>query len=113
MAVGLNVDFLGLYRALSPNIYWGGEQASWWGPMAIAVIVGILFATFLTLFLVPVVYSLVDDFTKFFNRYYRSQPQESAATAEASRVPAERAAARERESAEEGVPAGVAFRTSS
>ena len=32
-----------------------------WGPMAIAVIIGILFATFLTLILVPVLYSAVED----------------------------------------------------
>ncbi|NIR99310.1 MAG: efflux RND transporter permease subunit, partial [Gammaproteobacteria bacterium] len=43
-----------LFRALDPNLYWGGEQAAWWGPMAIAVIAGLTFATFLTLVLVPV-----------------------------------------------------------
>jgi multidrug efflux pump subunit AcrB len=64
LAVGLNFDFFGLYRSLSPELYWGGEQAAWWGPMAVAVIAGIVFATFLTLVLVPVMYSLVDDFTK-------------------------------------------------
>jgi multidrug efflux pump subunit AcrB len=36
-------------------------QAAWWSPMAIAVIVGILFATFLTLVLVPVLYYLFDS----------------------------------------------------
>lgn len=41
--------------------------------MAVAVIVGILFATFLTLVLVPVMYSLVDDFTAFFDRHFRHQ----------------------------------------
>jgi multidrug efflux pump len=70
LAIGLNFDFLGLYSRLSPDLYWGGEQAAWWGPMAIAVIAGIIFATFLTLILVPVMYSLVDDFTKFFRRYF-------------------------------------------
>ena len=35
----------------------------------------ILFATFLTLVLVPVMYSLVDDFTKFFDRYYRHREE--------------------------------------
>ena len=49
LAIGLNFDFFGLYGSLDPDLYWGGEQAAWWGPMAIAVIVGILFATFLTL----------------------------------------------------------------
>jgi multidrug efflux pump subunit AcrB len=70
LAGGLNLDFFGLFTALKPDFYWGGDQASWWGPMAIAVIVGILFATFLTLILVPVMYSLVDDVTAFFKRYF-------------------------------------------
>lgn len=70
LAVGLNFDFFGLYSSLSPELYWGGEQAAWWGPMAIAVIAGILFATFLTLFLVPVMYSLVDDATDFFKKRF-------------------------------------------
>jgi multidrug efflux pump subunit AcrB len=70
LAVGLNFDFFGLYRSLQPELYWGGEQAAWWGPMAIAVIAGILFATFLTLVLVPVMYSLVDDVAHFFRTHY-------------------------------------------
>ena len=61
LAIGLNVDFFGFFSSLSPDIFWGGDQAAWWGPMAVAVIVGIIFATFLTLILVPVMYSLVDD----------------------------------------------------
>ena len=68
LAIGLNFDFFGLFSSLSPEFFWGGEQAAWWGPMAVAVIVGILFATFLTLVLVPVMYSLVDDLVGFFRR---------------------------------------------
>ena len=41
-----------------------------WGPMATAVIIGILFATFLTLILVPVLYSVVDDVSDFFKRSF-------------------------------------------
>jgi multidrug efflux pump subunit AcrB len=70
LAVGLNFDFFGLYGSLSPELYWGGEQAAWWGPMAVAIIAGVLFATFLTLVLVPVMYSLVDDFAAFFKKHY-------------------------------------------
>jgi multidrug efflux pump len=70
LAIGLNFDFIGLYTALAPELYWGGEQAAWWGPMAIAVIVGIIFATFLTLVVVPVMYSLVDDVSDWFQRHY-------------------------------------------
>jgi multidrug efflux pump len=72
LAIGLNLDFAGLFTALAPNLFWGGEQAAWWGPMAIAVIAGLTFATLLTLILVPVMYSLVDDPGTFFVRHYRS-----------------------------------------
>ena len=72
LAIGLNFDFFGLYGSLAPELYWGGMQAAWWGPMAVAIIAGILFATFLTLVLVPVLYSLVDDATEFFRRHYTS-----------------------------------------
>jgi multidrug efflux pump len=70
LAIGLNLDFVGFFTRLDPNLYWGGEQAAWWGPMAIAVIVGLTFATVLTLILVPVMYSLVDDVTAFFRRHF-------------------------------------------
>ncbi|TVR56755.1 MAG: efflux RND transporter permease subunit [Gemmatimonadales bacterium] len=70
LAIGLNFDFFGLYRSLTPDFYWGGEQAAWWSPMAIAVIVGIIFATFLTLIVVPVMYSLVDDAMALFQKHF-------------------------------------------
>jgi multidrug efflux pump subunit AcrB len=73
LAVGLNFDFFGLFAALQPELFWGGEQAAWWGPMAIVVITGILFATFLTLILVPVMYSVVDDATAFLRRHYMAE----------------------------------------
>ena len=74
LATGFNLDFLGFYTALAPNIFWGGEQAAWWGPMAIAVIAGLSFATLLTLVMVPVLYSVVDDIGLFFARNFTHQP---------------------------------------
>jgi multidrug efflux pump len=70
LAIGFNVDFFGMYTRLDPNIYWGGEQAAWWGPMAIAVIAGLAFATALTLGMVPVMYSLLDDLSDFVARHF-------------------------------------------
>ncbi len=70
LAIGLNFDYFGLYGSLNPELYWGGEQAAWWSPMAIAVIVGIIFATVLTLVVVPVMYSLVDDLALWFQRHF-------------------------------------------
>lgn len=82
LSIGLNFDFEGLYRELRPDIYWGGEQAAWWGPMAIAVIAGLTFATFLTLVLLPVMHSILDDVQHFFGRHLR---KDGAAAEEAGR----------------------------
>ncbi|NNG17835.1 MAG: efflux RND transporter permease subunit, partial [Gemmatimonadales bacterium] len=68
LAIGLNFDFEGHYTRLEPELYWGGIQAAWWGPMAIAVIAGLTFATFLTLILVPVMFSLIDDAEDWLSR---------------------------------------------
>jgi multidrug efflux pump len=76
LAIGLNFDFVGLFTALAPNLYWGGEQAAWWAPMAIAVIVGLTFATVLTLVLVPVMYSLTDDMSEWFRRHFSSPDED-------------------------------------
>ena len=52
MATGVSIDF----RKFTLDI--GGESSQWWGPMAVAVIFGLGFATLLTLFVVPVLCSL-------------------------------------------------------
>jgi len=63
MATGFNIDFAGLLNDFSPNIYFGGDNAIFWGPMAWTVIFGLSFATFLTLVMVPVMY-LIGNKTK-------------------------------------------------
>ena len=94
LAMGLNFDFFGLYTGLEPELYWGGEQAAWWGPMAVAVIVGILFATFLTLILVPVLYSLLEEgVTRFRDAVFGQEAGAEGATARAQGEKPERAAA--------------------
>jgi CzcA family heavy metal efflux pump len=62
MAVGVSFDF----KALAWEI--GGESADWWGPMAVAVIFGLAFATLLTLVVVPVLYSLAESLRSRFWR---------------------------------------------
>ena len=56
LAIGLNIDFIGLFTHFDPNIYLGGENVAFWGPIAKAVINGLTFATFLTLVIVPVMF---------------------------------------------------------
>ena len=60
LAIGFNLNFTRLLREGNPEIYWGGQNADFWGPMAWAVIYGLIFATFLTLVIVPVMYFLSD-----------------------------------------------------
>jgi multidrug efflux pump subunit AcrB len=67
MAIGISYDF----KTFSWEI--GGESADWWGPMAVAVIFGLAFATLLTLIVVPVLYSLADSARgKFWQRSKQS-----------------------------------------
>jgi multidrug efflux pump subunit AcrB len=58
LAIGLNIDFLGLFSSLEPNITVGGDNVIFWGPMAWTIIFGLTFATFLTLVIVPVFFYL-------------------------------------------------------
>ncbi len=59
LAIGLNIDFVGLLTRLQPNIYLGGFSYAFWGPLAQTVIYGLCFATVLTLVVVPALYYLL------------------------------------------------------
>lgn len=65
LAVGLNIDFIGLLDGRGANIYFGGDNAIFWSPMAWTVIFGLVFATFLTLILVPVMYLVLERLNRF------------------------------------------------
>ncbi len=60
LAVGLNINFITLLTEYDPQIYVGGDNVVFWGPMSWTVIFGLTFATFLTLVIVPVMYYLVN-----------------------------------------------------
>ncbi|MBN2195398.1 MAG: efflux RND transporter permease subunit [Polyangiaceae bacterium] len=55
MAIGMNID----YRKLS--VTFGGTSPEWWGPMAVAIIFGLAFATVLTLVQAPTTYAIFED----------------------------------------------------
>ena len=61
LTFGINVDFVGLLTDLDPNFQFGSENTQFWGPMGTAIISGLTFATFLTLVIVPVMYSVFDS----------------------------------------------------
>ncbi|CAE7184693.1 nolG [Symbiodinium microadriaticum] len=58
LAVGLNINFFTLLSEFNPQIYMGGDNVIFWGPMSWTIIFGLTFATFLTLVIVPVMYYL-------------------------------------------------------
>ncbi len=62
LAIGFNIDFFSLFSTGNPNIYMGGDNVIFWGPLAWTVIFGLVFATFLTLIVVPVLFYLVNRF---------------------------------------------------
>jgi len=64
LAVGLNFDFNGLFTEYRPDIYFGGDQVLFWGPISWTVIFGLTFSTFLTLVIVPVMYRITTILNK-------------------------------------------------
>jgi len=59
LAVGLNIDFVTMFTELNPHIYFGGDNVVFWGPLSWTMIFGLIFGTFLTLILVPVLYLIM------------------------------------------------------
>ena len=60
LAIGMNIDFFTLFSELDPQIYFGGDNVVFWGPMSWTIIFGLTFATFLTLVIVPVMFLLIE-----------------------------------------------------
>lgn len=75
MAIGLNFDFQGLFESYDPNIYFGGDNAAYWGPMSWTVIFGLTFSTFLTLVIVPVMYRMTVIAQKKLSVWFGNQKQ--------------------------------------
>jgi len=62
LATGLNINFYTLFSEFDPNLYFGGDNVIFWGPLAWTVIYGLFIATFLTLIVVPILFFLATKF---------------------------------------------------
>ena len=62
LAIGLNINFFTLVSDFDANIYIGGDNVIFWGPLAWTVIYGLFVATFLTLIVVPILFYLITKF---------------------------------------------------
>ena len=60
LAVGLNINFETFFTELNPHIFFGGDNVVFWGPLSWTMIFGLLFATALTLLLIPSMYLIVE-----------------------------------------------------
>ncbi|MBC8152795.1 MAG: efflux RND transporter permease subunit [Bacteroidetes bacterium] len=77
LASGLTVDFVTLFRDLDPQIIVGGDSAAFWNILAWTIIYGVIFATILTLVIVPCMYYANE---KVRDKYFRKKPAAAAPT---------------------------------
>ncbi|MFB6098349.1 MAG: efflux RND transporter permease subunit [Salinibacter sp.] len=78
LTFGINVDFVGLLTNFAPNFELGSENTQFWGPMGTAIISGLTFATFLTLVIVPVMYSAFDSVSLRLTQAFGGEPDDAA-----------------------------------
>jgi len=64
------------FGGLAPMIFETSRQARFLVPMALSLGFGILFATLITLFLVPCLYLMVEDFLLWMGRLFSTNPKE-------------------------------------
>jgi multidrug efflux pump len=70
LAVGLNIDFVSLFRNLSPHLFFGGDSVVFWGPLSWTIIFGLIFAFFLTLVMVPSMYLISERLRRPMSKFY-------------------------------------------
>jgi multidrug efflux pump subunit AcrB len=68
LAVGINIDFVRFFNSYDADFYLGGDSVVFWSPLAWTIIFGLIFATFLTLVVVPVMYLLTEKGMMWINR---------------------------------------------
>jgi multidrug efflux pump subunit AcrB len=60
LALGLNIDFPGLFARFEPHLYLGGDQVAFFGPPSWTIIFGLTFSTLITLILLPAMYYIAE-----------------------------------------------------
>ncbi|MBK7561688.1 MAG: efflux RND transporter permease subunit [Chitinophagaceae bacterium] len=70
LAIGFNIDFVGLFQHLRPNIFFGGDSVVFWGPLSWTIIFGLLFSFFLTLVMVPSMYLIAERLKRPMAAFY-------------------------------------------
>lgn len=82
LAIGFNFNFFSFVKSFDPQFFLGGDNTAMWGPMAWTIIYGIIFATFLTLIVVPVMYWLAYRVKRSFINWGKRKPSSNIAAQE-------------------------------
>jgi multidrug efflux pump len=70
LGIGFNIDFVSMFEHLAPNIFIGGDSARFWKPLAWTIIFGLIFAFFMTLFILPGMYLMAERLRRPMRRMY-------------------------------------------
>lgn len=70
LAVGFNINFVTLFAELNPKIFFGGDNVTFWKPLSWTIIFGLLFAFFMTLFMVPSMYLIAERLKRPMRKQY-------------------------------------------
>lgn len=70
LGIGFNINFITAFRDLNPHIFFGGDSAAFWKPLAWTIIFGLTFAFFMTLVMVPAMYLIAERLKRPMQRQY-------------------------------------------
>jgi amino acid transporter len=59
-----------MFAELRPNIFFGGDSAKFWAPLAWTLIFGLIFAFFMTLFILPGMYLVAERLRRPMRRQF-------------------------------------------
>jgi ABC-type Fe3+ transport system permease subunit len=70
LAIGFNINFVTMFSQLNPHIFFGGDSATFWKPLAWTIIFGLAFAFFMTLVIVPAMYLIAERLKRPMRRQF-------------------------------------------
>jgi multidrug efflux pump len=70
LAIGFNINFITMFSELNPHIFLGGDNAAFWKPLSWTIIFGVMFAFFMTLFIVPSMYLIAERLKRPMRQMY-------------------------------------------
>jgi multidrug efflux pump subunit AcrB len=70
IAIGFNINFVTLFSELNPHIFFGGDNVAFWKPLSWTLIFGLIFAFFMTLFIVPGMYLIAERLRRPMRRHF-------------------------------------------